>query len=991
MQLKTLSEMTFHKRIFLVFFMFFVFEDLNLVLGETTRQHSLQTDKDSLLEFKKSIKIDPELVLSNWNETTDVCSFKGIHCGNGNRVRRIKLDKAGLVGPFSPVITNLTAIRTIVLSNNGLYGSIPYEISSLRHLRNLLLDVNQLEGPIPESLSSLSNLTLLDLGSNRLSGEIPPSLFSNCTLLSNLDLSFNFLVGKIPSEIGNCPNLWNLNLYNNQFIGEIPFSLSNASNMYNLDVEFNNLSGELPSKLVSKLTKLLFLHLSYNQMVSHDQNTNLDIFFDAASNCSMLKELELAGMGLGGTLPNSIGKFGINFSYLLLQENNIYGSIPPVIGNLSSLFYLNLSSNNLNGTISPEISRLSRLDTLWLSDNLFTGEIPEEIGYFPHLGEIELSHNRFTGKIPESLGNLVGLITLSINNNQLSGTIPSSLGKCTGLQNLDLSYNRLTGHIPPELLSAMSQNAIFLNLSHNHLQGPLPPELSNLKTIKEINLSHNNLTGTIFPKITSYMDLAVLDLSNNSFQGQLPEFLTTMLTNLVTFDVSNNRLSGNIPTGLSKIQTLKHLNLSYNNFAGTVPTEGIFYLATSLSFLGNPNLCGNISGLRSCSHKPKFFHSTVHLVVFSIGMSISLFLTTICCVILWRYLRRKTNPSAQPRAKSQPNLTNFPRITYKELSDATNGFDDNRLLGSGGYGRVYKGMLKTGTEIAVKVLQLQTGNSTKSFNRECQVLKRIRHRNLIRIITACSLPDFKAIVLPFMANGSLESCLYPDSPDVVLNLEQRVNICSDIAEGMAYLHHHSPVKVIHCDLKPSNVLLNDEMTALVSDFGIAKLVATVGGGGASSENLGNFTADMLCGSIGYIAPEYGYGSSTSTKGDVYSFGILVLEMVTRKRPTDDMFTQGLNLHKWVKSHYHRHMEHVVDSTLVRTTRDQSPDVKKMWDVAIGELLEMGILCTQDSPSNRPTMLDAADDLDRLKRYLSGDTTATFASSLGISSSTISDD
>lgn len=141
----------------------------------------------------------------------------------------------------------------------------------------------------------------------------------------------------------------------------------------------------------------------------------------------------------------------------------------------------------------------------------------------------------------------------------------------------------------------------------------------------------------------------------------------------------------------------------------------------------------------------------------------------------------------------------------------------------------------------------------------------------------------------------------------------------------------------------------------------------------------------------FLCAEYGYGSSTSTKGDVYSFGILVLEMVTRKRPTDDMFTQGLSLHKWVKSHYHRHMEQVVDSSLVRTTRDQLPDVKKMWEVAIGELLEMGILCTQDSPTNRPTMLDAADDLDRLKRYLNGDTTATFASSLGISSSTISID
>lgn len=136
--------------------------------------------------------------------------------------------------------------------------------------------------------------------------------------------------------------------------------------------------------------------------------------------------------------------------------------------------------------------------------------------------------------------------------------------------------------------------------------------------------------------------------------------------------------------------------------------------------------------------------------------------------------------------------------------------------------------------------------------------------------------------------------------------------------------------------------------------------------------------------------EYGFGSMTSTKGDVYSFGTLVLEMVTRKRPTDDMFGGGLSLHRWVKNHYHGMVEKVVDSSLVRAAKDQLPEVMKMWEVAIGELIELGLLCTQESPSTRPTMLDAADDLDRLKRYLNGDTTATFASSLGISSSTIGD-
>lgn len=331
----------------------------------------------------------------------------------------------------------------------------------------------------------------------------------------------------------------------------------------------------------------------------------------------------------------------------------------------------------------------------------------------------------------------------------------------------------------------------------------------------------------------------------------------------------------------------------------------------------------------------------------------------------------------------------YPRITYRELVDATGGFRQDGLVGSGSYGRVYRGVLRDGTVVAVKVLQFQTSNSTKSFDRECQVLKRIRHRNLMRIITACSLPDFKALVLPFMANGNLESCLYDRGGTCSLSLEQRVNILSDVAEGMAYLHHHSPVKVIHCDLKPSNVLLNDDMTALVSDFGIARLVMTAGvGNTVEADNVGSTTANLLCGSIGYIAPEYGFGSILSTKGDVYSFGVVVLEVVTRKRPTDEMFQDGLSLSKWVRNHLHGRVDKVIDPSLVGATRSQAPEVRRMWEVATWELIELGVLCTQDSSSTRPTMLAAADDLDRLKRYLAGDTTATFASSMGMSSSTV---
>ncbi|KAG5523229.1 hypothetical protein RHGRI_035148 [Rhododendron griersonianum] len=1045
--------------------------------------HSLETDRAALLEFKRTIKSDPNSSLSNWNDSTHVCYFTGVRCNKEHhRVWQLNLNDSGIVGPLSPFISNLTHLRVLELVNNNLSGEIPQEFSSLRHLRLLLLGGNDIHGQIPDTFSLLVNLTVVDLGLNRLTGKIPPSFFSNCTslksvdlsfnqlsgeiprefsslrhlrhlllegnnlhgqipdtfsllvnltvvdlrqnrltgnlppsffsnctLLKNVDLSFNFLEGNIP-EIGSCQDLWNLNLYNNNFTGEIPFSITNATSMENLDVEYNFLSGELPSKIMESLPDLEFLYLSFNPMISAENNSNLDPFFTALCNSTSVVELELEGMGLGGKLPTSIGKC-VYLESLLLQENNITGSIPPTLSNLTHLSQLNLTSNLLIGTIPEEISQLPRLQQLFLSHNLLSGPIPAAVGQFQLLRLLDLSNNKFSGEIPKSLGNLVKINYMFLNNNLLSGSIPSSLVQCRNLYTLDLSYNNLSGNIPPEI-TGLREMRIFINLSHNFLEGDLPIELSKLENVQEMDLSSNRFTGRVSPRISSCIALSLLNISNNRLEGELPESLGDLknlevldvsvnhlfgtipeslsnirtlkflnlshnflegdlpielcklenvqemdlssnrltgrvspwisscialsllnishnrlegklpeslgdLCNLEVFDVSVNNLFGTIPTSLSNIRTLTFLNLSVNKFSGTIPSGGIFDSVTNSSFLQNKNLCGSILGIPSCPKSTKkLFHSTTFLIIFGIVISLSVAFFGV------RYLKVVISAGkAEPETEPQPEWVDFfPRITYKEL--------------------------------------------------ECQVLKSIRHRNLIRIITTCSLPDFKALVLPHMANGSLDSQLYPHSGTGLstsgssgLTLIQRVNICSDIAEGMAYLHHHSPVRVIHRDLNPSNVLLNDNMTALVSDFGIARLVMTVEGGNNCRfyENVEKSSTNRLCGSIGYIAPEYGLGSDASIKGDVYSFGIIVLEMVTRKRPTDDMFTGGLSLPRWVKNHYNGRIERVVDSSLVKAMRDQSPEEKKMCEVAIKELTELGILCTLDSPSTRPTMLDAADD------------------------------
>ncbi|KAK1358139.1 putative leucine-rich repeat receptor-like serine/threonine-protein kinase [Heracleum sosnowskyi] len=720
------GTINFKRNMYLLLLQYLILATWGKVSGDHYhRHHTLESDREALMEFKKTISADPNSTLANWNEMVDVCNFTGVVCNRtDHRVQKLVLAETKLVGLFSPFLFNLTRLQVIRLNGNNLHGSLP------------------------DCFSSFTELFVLLLAQNNLMGNIPPSLFSNCTSLTNIDLSHNLLTGTIPADIGNCPHLWTLNLYNNQFTGEIPSSLTNLSAMCNLDLEYNHLSGELPGQLMAQLPGLTFLHLSNNKMISHDRNTNLDPFFTLLANCTRLKELELGGMDLGGTLPSSIGRLSSTVKNVLLHENQIFGSIPPAVGNLWNLSLLNLTSNILNGTISPEIGRLKNLEQLVLSYNYFTGEIPAALGQLRQLGLLDLSSNQFSGLIPQNLGNLVQLKELYLNNNYLSGEIPPSLWQCKDLDKLDLSYNKLTGKIPTKI-SAMSEMGIYLNLSHNHLQGPLPIELSTLAKIQEIDLSSNNLSGPIFTQISSCIAVMMMNFSKNSLDGQLPDSLDN-LKNLQAFDVSNNSLFGAIPTSLSKLQNLTFLNLSYNHFTGKLPSGGFFDTAKNLSFL-------------------------------------------------------------------------------------------------------------------------------------------------------------------------------------------------------------------------------------------------VGGNTPVIENMGDSTANLLSGTIGYIAPEYGFGSGTSIKGDVYSFGVLVLEMVTRKRPTDDMFTGGLSLHKWVKSHYQGRMEKIINSNMVRAIRNQSPEVKRMWEVAIGELIELGILCSQYSPSTRPTMLDVADDLDRLKRYLGGETTATFASSLGMSSSTVGDD
>eukprot|EP00253_Pinus_taeda_P014691 PITA_14691 len=815
-------------------------------------------------------------------------------------------------------------------------------------LYKINLGSNNLHGRLPSELSMLKVVYHIDVWNNSLTGEIPSSL-SNCTNLRNLTLSDNQLSGHIPADLcSKHTRLIGLYLHGNYLSGSIPASLCNCTELHIIELGENQLSGAVPMEL-GKLTQLQELRLGNNKLIS-GSTTCLPIL-TALSNCSFLRVLVLYSNNLTGRLSSSIDQLSTKLEVMYLGRNKLQGEIPPQIGNLTGLTYLGLEMNYFSGAI-PSLIRLQKLERLYLSVNDLQGNIPTEIGHLKRMGLLQLGRNNLSGRIPESLGGLQQLRQLLLAYNQLSGNIPASLGKCVTLERLDLSYNRLSGRIPPEVAGLVNL-AFYFNLSNNLLEGPMPLELSKMTKVQAIDISANKLIGSIPSALGSCTALIYLKLSYNALEGLIPASISE-LQNLQDMDFSSNKLSGEIPISLEKLKMLHHLNFSFNKLTGKVPKSGIFKMLDAAAFMGNVGLCGSWVGLPPCSAREHKSHFHLERLIIAVGAGTLIVLLCLFLGIMWKQNHKTLMATVSLKVAYQ-------RISYRELVTATDEFSDSNLLGVGSFGKVYKGVMNDGTIVAVKLLNLESEGANKSFKRECNVLSRVRHRNLIKIITCCSDLDFKALIFPFMENGSLEKWLYPNIAEdsCALSLIQRLNIAIDIAHGMAYLHHHCFVQVIHCDLKPNNVLLGDDLTAYIIDFGIATICFE------NSEESASTSTYALKGSVGYIPPEYGQGGQVTTKGDVYSYGIVLIEMLTRKKPTHTLFAEGMDLRKWVSSCFPNQLEEVVDKILLTSdSRNNTEDNKR--EICLGQLLRVGLLCTQQSSERRPNMMDVVEKLESIR-------------------------
>ncbi|KAM3217534.1 putative LRR receptor-like serine/threonine-protein kinase [Capsicum annuum] len=983
------------------------------------------TDQLALLSFKKGIISDPLSITSSWNESTHFCNWIGITCGRRHDQRVITMDlrSSRLVGTLSPAVGNLSFLRQLRLDNNSFTGQIPQEIGKLSRLQTLVLRNNSFSGEIPRNISRCSKLIMLHLGRNKLKGNIPvefaslnkleemhvffnnlsgeiPSCFGNFSSIRVISLLANNFHGTMPDFLGNLGNLQILELAKNNLSGAIPALVFNLSSLRNLELSLNQLEGPIPSSMGFTLPKLEVFNLGANQLTgllpaSVSNLTNLKLFAVDTNNFSGevpsfgssknlywlgLSENRLGKGKLDGLLFMSFLQNCSALQILQIDDNQFGGVIPRYFGNMSSLLYLTMSRNLIHGIIPVEISQLHSLQELSLQQNHLTGEIPDSIGELELLNELHLSDNQLSGKIPSCIGNLTILSKLSLGANNLHGSIPSSLGKIKFLSLLNLSRNHLSGEIPKEILQ-LPEALLHLDLSRNHITGSLAGSVNGtirLKNLVYLRLSNNNLSGEIPSSFKILTSLTELYVDNNYLQGAIPPSLSS-LTSLEFIDLSHNKFVSKIPDFFASLRSLKYLNLSYNDLEGELPSDGVFRNKSRFSVTGNNKLCGGIPEFKlpKCPKKDPSSGKSSRMMILIIALVVGGIVgITAVAILLWRYNIKRKQRVADNQGSTVVDAV-IPRVTYQGLQKATNGFSLENLIGWGNFSSVYKGILDESVDgikqIAVKVLKLQMKGASKSFVAECEALRHIRHRNLVKLLTCCSSidhqgHDFKAIIYELMINGNLHNWLHQScwknsttdeenhkQPRSNLNIKQRLAIVIDVATALDYLHNQSGMPLIHCDLKPSNVLLNEEFVAHLGDFGLARFTQ------ADAATHVQSSSSTVKGTLGYIPPEYAAGSKLSTYGDMYSYGILVLETFTGKSPTDEIFKDGLNLHDFVKMAIPEQVLNVCDPTLVDRCLENKNVIRT--EKCLCSVFRIGIACSMESAEAR---MDIAHVLKELK-------------------------
>ncbi|KAF8706330.1 hypothetical protein HU200_030591 [Digitaria exilis] len=580
-----------------------------------------------------------------------------------------------------------------------------------------------------------------------------------------------------------------------------------------------------------------------------------------------------------------------------------------VLGNVVAI---TLPWRGLAGSLSQRgLAQLTRLRRLSLHDNAIAGPIPASLGFLPELRGLYLFNNRF------------------------SGAIPASIGACVALQAFDASGNRLTGAIPPAV--ANSTKLIRLNLSRNALDGPIPESLTRLAKLQQLDLSANNLNGSI------------------------PPSLDNLTATLQSFNVSYNNLSGAVPPALAR-------KFGEPSFTGNIQLCG-YSASTPCPASPSPAPSVPASPAEEESHGRRKF-STKELILIIAGIVIGVLVLLLLCCLLLCFLTRKKSSSSTTTAAARDAAGGRGEKPGSGAAEVESGGDVGgklvhfdgplaftaddllcataEIMGKSTYGTVYKATLEDGSLVAVKRLREKITKGHKEFEAEAAVLGRIRHPNLLALRAYYLGPKGeKLLVFDYMPKGSLSAFLHARAPNTPVDWATRMTIAKGTARGLAYLH--DDMSIVHGNLTASNVLLDEQCNPKISDFGLSRLMTTA----ANSNVL------AAAGALGYRAPELSKLKKANAKTDVYSLGIIILELLTGKSPADS--TNGMDLPQWVASIVKEEWtSEVFDLELMRDATAGTVGDELM------DTLKLALHCVDPAPSVRPEAREVVRQLEQIR-------------------------
>lgn len=910
----------------------------------------------------------------SWNRTEDPCAWEGVKCSSGDSsVIELSLSGLSLASPdILPVICQIGSLQVLNLSDNNL-GSLPAEFitscGKIGGLRRLNFSRNALVGPLP-SFTSFVGLEVLDLSYNKMSGSIGSKL-DGLVKLRSLNLSMNKFYGSVPVNLSKV--LEELQLSVNEFEGEIPEGVADYRSLALLDLSVNRLSGSVPKRL-GELPKLEVLDLSVNKLSGS--------FPDRLVELPKLQVLVLSSNHLDGKIPDSLAKMQTlsrfsanqnNFSgpipsgltrflkSLDLSYNNLSGSIPPdllsppnllhvdlsynqlegpIPNSLSpNMFRLRLGSNSLNGTIpSNSLGSLEKLTYLELENNSLTGAVAAELGKCRSLALLNLAQNKLIGPLPPELGNLSGIQVMKLQLNKIDGVIPGEITQLGSLAQLNISWNLLSGAIPSSLRNL--RNLTTLNLQHNNLSGSIPTGIESLRGLLELQLGKNQLSGDI-PTMPQSLQI-VLNLSSNLFVGHIPDTFS-QLTNLEILDLSNNQFSGRVPSSFTEMAALTQLILSNNSLSGILPP---FKKMVQVEAGGNKDLI-NETTLNPPPVKQKG-NSVAVPVLTALGSAVfAVFVVAVVVISVSKRFYRVNDEHLQlgenlplPQVIDSSFLTSsgihrsgidFTKA-MEEVSDPT------KIILKTRFSTYYKATMPSGTSYYIKKLNwsdkiFQLGSHDK-FGQELEVLAKLNNSNVMTPLAYVLTIDSGYLFYEYAQKGTLFDVLHDSSNE--LDWASRYSIAVGVAQGLAFLHDCSSGPILLLDLSSKSILLKSLKEPQVGDIELCKVIDP-------SKSTGSLST--VAGSIGYIPPEYAYTMRITTAGNVYSFGVVVLELLTGKRAC----SQGTELTKWVSTNTSKQdkWDHILDFSVSRTSLTVRSQMLAVLRVALA--------CVSINPDSRPKM------------------------------------